>query len=169
MISPEALEKARSLVANYGSDPDGLLVGAIAAALQAERDAATPKLPDDLAALPGEPVAWIGPQSWEALQRDGRVQTEIAKEEFMGPRRKRWVALYASTLPVMPITDEDVERRFKLDDRVTKTKGSSWTGRVVGFYSTTLTPIGYAVESENEPGSVQIYPEAALDAAGGRG
>ena len=38
-ISPEALEKARSLVANYGSDPDGLLVGAIAAALQAERDA----------------------------------------------------------------------------------------------------------------------------------
>ncbi|MCC0013643.1 MAG: hypothetical protein H6877_10035 [Rhodobiaceae bacterium] len=69
----------------------------------------------------------------------------------------------------MPITDEDVERRFKLGDRVTKTKGSSWTGRVVGFYSTTLTPIGYAVESENEPGSVQIYPEAALDAAGGRG
>ncbi len=51
MISPEALEKARSLVANYGSDPDGLLVGAIAAALQAERDAAAPKLPDDLAGL----------------------------------------------------------------------------------------------------------------------
>jgi len=44
MISPEALEKARSLVANYGSDPDGLLVGAIAAALQAERDAAASKL-----------------------------------------------------------------------------------------------------------------------------
>jgi hypothetical protein len=51
MISPEALEKARSLVANYGSDPDGLLVGAIAAALQAERDAAAPKLPDDVAGL----------------------------------------------------------------------------------------------------------------------
>ena len=50
-ISPEALEKARSLVANYGSDPDGLLVGAIATALQAERDAAAPKLPDDLAGL----------------------------------------------------------------------------------------------------------------------
>lgn len=59
--------------------------------------------------------------------------------------------------------------RFPLKSRVTKTKGSSWTGRVVGFYSTTLTPIGYAVESENEPGSVQIYPEAALEAAGGRG
>ena len=35
-ISPEALEKARSLLANYGSDPDGLLVGAIAAALQSQ-------------------------------------------------------------------------------------------------------------------------------------
>jgi len=35
MISPEALEKARSLVANYGSDPDGLLVGAIAADIAA--------------------------------------------------------------------------------------------------------------------------------------
>ena len=54
-------------------------------------------------------------------------------------------------------------RKFTLGDRVTKTKGSSWTGKVVGFYSTTLTPTGYCVESENEPGSVQIYPEAALD------
>lgn len=58
-------------------------------------------------------------------------------------------------------------RKFKLGDRVTKAKGSSWTGHVVGFYSTSLTPVGYAVESENEPGSVQIYPEAALK--GGRG
>lgn len=55
-------------------------------------------------------------------------------------------------------------RKFQLGDRVTKVKGSSWTGKVVGFYSTDLTPIGYAVESEREPGSVQIYPEAALSA-----
>lgn len=52
---------------------------------------------------------------------------------------------------------------FRLGDRVTKTKGSSWTGLVVGFYSTTLTPEGYAVESENERGSVQIYPVGALE------
>jgi hypothetical protein len=52
--------------------------------------------------------------------------------------------------------------KFKVGDRVTKTKGSSWTGLVVGFYSTTLTPEGYAVESETEKGSVQIYPAAAL-------
>ena len=53
-------------------------------------------------------------------------------------------------------------RKFKRGDRVTKIKGSQWTGRVVGFYSTELTPIGYAVESETERGSVQIYPEAAM-------
>lgn len=53
-------------------------------------------------------------------------------------------------------------RLFTLGDRVTKTRGSSWTGHVVGFYTTNLTPRGYAVESENEPGSVQIYPESAL-------
>lgn len=52
--------------------------------------------------------------------------------------------------------------RYRMGDRVTKTKGSSWTGRVVGFYSTSLTQEGYAVESENEPGSVQIYPVGAL-------
>lgn len=51
---------------------------------------------------------------------------------------------------------------FGMGELVTKTKGSSWTGKVVGFYSTELTPEGYAVESINEPGSVQIYPVAAL-------
>lgn len=57
------------------------------------------------------------------------------------------------------------DAKWKLGDRLTKTKGSSWTGHVVGFYSTSLTPIGYAIESENEPGSVQIYPESALTEA----
>ena len=54
---------------------------------------------------------------------------------------------------------------FKLKDRVTKIKGSKWTGLVVGTYSTKLTPEVYAVESETEEGSVQIYPVAALRAA----
>lgn len=56
----------------------------------------------------------------------------------------------------------EAPRKFNIGDRVSKTKGSSWNGRVVGFYSTTLTPCGYCVESDREPGSVQIYPEAAL-------
>ena len=42
------------------------------------------------------------------------------------------------------------------------TKGQ-WRGKVVGFYSTDITPEGYAIESSHEKGSVQIYPKAALE------
>lgn len=52
---------------------------------------------------------------------------------------------------------------FAIGDRVRKVKGASWQGLIVGFYSTELTPVGYAVESELEKGSVQIYPESALE------
>lgn len=54
--------------------------------------------------------------------------------------------------------------KFALGDEVFKLTGSQWHGKVVGFYSTTITPRGYAVESAHERGSVQIYPEAALAA-----
>lgn len=47
--------------------------------------------------------------------------------------------------------------------RLRKKSGSSWQGRVVGYYSTTLTDIGYCIESEREPGSVQLYPAKALE------
>lgn len=52
---------------------------------------------------------------------------------------------------------------FTLGMRVRKKKGSSWQGTICGTYSTFLTPEGYCVESEREPGSVQIYPKAALE------
>lgn len=52
---------------------------------------------------------------------------------------------------------------FPLGARVRKTKGSQWHGRVVGYYSTSLTPVGICVESEREVGSVQIYPATALE------
>ena len=58
------------------------------------------------------------------------------------------------------MTPEQIEP-FSLGQRVTKISGSSWTG-LVWFYSTSLTPVGICVESENEPGSVQIYPAKAL-------
>ena len=51
---------------------------------------------------------------------------------------------------------------WSVGEVVTKTKGSQWTGKIVGYYSTSLTANGYAVESLTEKGSVQIYPEAAL-------
>lgn len=53
--------------------------------------------------------------------------------------------------------------KFKLGDLVQKRTGSSWHGRIVGMYSTKLTPEGYAVESTYEVGSVQIYPASALE------
>lgn len=52
---------------------------------------------------------------------------------------------------------------FSRGDLVRKRSGSAWVGRVVGEYSTNLTPEGYAVESDAHPGSVQIYPAAALE------
>lgn len=54
-------------------------------------------------------------------------------------------------------------RRYKMGDRLRKIRGSEWQGRVVGLYSTELTPVGYAIESEAHKGSVQIYPESALE------
>ncbi len=62
-----------------------------------------------------------------------------------------------------PASDAAFERSFAIGDRVRKVKGSSWQGKVIGFYSTDLTPVGYCIESEREPGSVQIYPEGALE------
>ncbi len=53
--------------------------------------------------------------------------------------------------------------RFKFGDLVRKKSGSIWRGKVNGFYITEATPIGYAVESAFEPGSTQVWPEAALE------
>lgn len=57
----------------------------------------------------------------------------------------------------------ETHKTFELGERVRKKKGSSWVGKIVGWYSTSLNPEGYCVESEREPGSVQIYPAAALE------
>lgn len=59
--------------------------------------------------------------------------------------------------------DSPFAARFRLGDLVRKKSGAAWQGRIVGWYSTQLTPEGYAVESEAHPGSVQIYPVAALE------
>lgn len=53
--------------------------------------------------------------------------------------------------------------KFKIGDSVRKIKGSQWHGKIVGTYSTKLTPEGYCVESDTEHGSVQIYPAQALE------
>lgn len=53
--------------------------------------------------------------------------------------------------------------KFQRGDLVQKKSGSQWSGRIVGEYATTLTPEGYAVESDTHAGSVQIYPAQALE------
>lgn len=53
--------------------------------------------------------------------------------------------------------------KFKLGDKVKKSKGADWHGFVVGAYSTAFTSEGYAVESYLEHGSVQLYPAHALE------
>ena len=68
-----------------------------------------------------------------------------------------------SGLTNVTIREHGKPQKFQLGDKVRKTKGSQWHGKVVGTYSTTLTPEGYAVESSTEIGSVQIYPAAALE------
>ena len=57
-----------------------------------------------------------------------------------------------------------LEGKFKRGDRVRK-KGvkGQWHGVICGEYSASATKQGYAVESEREQGSVQIYPESALE------
>lgn len=56
------------------------------------------------------------------------------------------------------------KQNFYMGDWVRKKSGSQWQGYVVGTYSTSLTPEGYAVESDYHAGSVQIYPASALEA-----
>jgi len=52
---------------------------------------------------------------------------------------------------------------FATHDLVRTKRGASWRGRVVGFYRTSLTEFGVAVESLHEPGSVHIYNADQLE------
>lgn len=61
-------------------------------------------------------------------------------------------------VPIYPST----HTAFRHGDYVQKISGGSWRGKIVGWYQSSLTQEGYAVESMYEPGSVQIYPAAAL-------
>lgn len=68
-----------------------------------------------------------------------------------------------AAIAAMPVQAEPVATRWQLGDKVCKKRGSSWRGTVCGFYSTPHTPQGYCVDSAFEPGSVQVWPKAALE------
>lgn len=54
--------------------------------------------------------------------------------------------------------------KFKRGDHVRKIKGSEWEGTVVGeYYNPDLDHYGVCVLSNAHKGSIQIYPEAALE------
>ncbi len=56
-----------------------------------------------------------------------------------------------------------LDASFNMGDYAAKKGRASWRGKIVGWYRTELTSLGYAIESHYEPGLVQIYPEAALE------
>ena len=66
-------------------------------------------------------------------------------------------------MPFLANKNKSDGQKFTLGSLVRKKSGSEWQGHIVGWYSTTLTIEGYAVESEIHKGSVQIYPASALE------
>lgn len=121
-------------------------------ALEFNRPAQTeqqPAVPAGFVLLPLEPTEAI----LDALHSGGYVGDDKELRE-----------LYQSLLDAAPIAQTAPQGKFRMGDLVKKSTGSEWEGRVVGWYSTTMTPEGYAVESEAHAGSVQIYPAKALEA-----
>ena len=84
----------------------------------------------------------------EAKERHQQIRLEVSKEEHN-----------------MNQEFPNTHTTFRMGDKVKKIKGSQWKGKVVGWYATALTKEGYAVESDTEIGSVQIYPVSALERA----
>ena len=95
-------------------------------------------------------------QTGTALANHGDTKhTAQRRDADMGSRAGEW-SMSETGHPLLP------GACFQIGDFVRKVRGSCWCGRVVGWYSTALTPEGYAVESSSERGSVQIYPASAL-------
>ncbi|QIG72952.1 dihydrofolate reductase protein [Rhizobium phage RHph_N3_2] len=123
-----------------------------------------------------EPVAWRyrtkAPDGWSmwtvtSEKPDGSAyECEIVplyeRPQSAAARAGQLQAYFEAAEDVFEGKGGDGKRMFNRGDMVRKKSGSSWNGRVVGFYSTELTPVGYCVESRRERGSVQIYPESAL-------
>lgn len=120
-------------------------------------------------------LQWAGRDCFSVIEfRDVPVHGQMYKELLVTLSKDIQSALegpFSNEEPPRPIpahTEHESDafagkfKTFKLGDYVTKTRGSQWAGKVVGFYSTELTPEGYAVESNTERGSVQIYPASAL-------
>lgn len=108
-----------------------------------------------------QPVAWFTDWPGRRVYADEPHGFDEPGLRLSGESiRENWHPLYAA-----PVAQTAPQGKFAMGDRVKKTSGSEWVGHVCGTYSTALTPEGYAVESEAHAGSVQIYPDKALEAA----
>lgn len=104
---------------------------------------------------------WSGPSPVEDQCPD------CGKENAMGaacPKCSGRYRILAETHVAATIAQTAPQGKFRMGDRVKKSTGSEWEGRVVGWYSTEQTAEGYAVESSAHRNSVQIYPVTALEA-----
>lgn len=106
-------------------------------------------------------IVFDGPPGPEA-GRFVEVEDTEGRSVNAGEWRERTDGLWELSLHATPHPEQS--GKFAMHQRVRKTSGSEWQGRICGTYSTPLTPEGYAVESEAHAGSVQIYPAKALEA-----
>lgn len=110
------------------------------------------------AAAPDAPA----PARDDGAAKRGMIETARAiVQQVSGPPRPL-------SLDDLPARINDLLRRadapFLLGDSVRKRPGGGeWRGMVVGLYLASKTPLGFAVESVREEGSVQIYPAKALE------
>lgn len=107
---------------------------------------------------------------WSKIDDEGRDLTADNSDGMLHHVRPVFVEHGAinpleakAAIAAMPAQAEPVATRWQLGDKVRKKRGSSWRGTVCGFYTTPHTPQGYCVDSAFEPGSVQVWPEAALE------
>ena len=103
------------------------------------------------------------PPQWGIGQATLRRDEEQAKNEQLRAMMDSLIHGIVILKDGKRIDPREIYPKFQLGDTVKKIKGSQWHGTVVGTYSTSLTPEGYAVESSTEHDSVQIYPAAALE------
>lgn len=125
---------------------------------------------DEFVASAGRAQAVAVPDGWRLVpvEPTDDMRCACVHGQYADKIDEDWAAMLAAApLPQQVAQTEagNPASKFQIGDHVRKVKGSQWSGKVVGTYSTSLTPEGYAVESSTEHGSVQIYPAAALELA----
>lgn len=87
--------------------------------------------------------------------------TDGIVRRMMARKVEHWLKAFLGDQP--PGNPEwPADAMFQMGALVHKKGRASWRGRIVGWYRTERTALGFAVESAFEPGSVQIYPQTAL-------